>query len=71
MTPCAASFAFGANFLTSAHGHIYLPIIGEIELASAMIFDLGVYLVVVTVVLVVLSELGRLSLRAVHSEKGH
>ena len=66
-----ASFAFGANFLTSAHGHIYLPIIGEIELASAMIFDLGVYLVVVTVVLVVLSELGRLSLRAVHSEKGH
>ena len=65
-----ASFVFGANFLTSAHGHVQIPLIGEIELASAMIFDLGVYLVVVTVVLVVLSELGRLSLRAIPNEKG-
>ena len=59
-----ASVAFGRNFLTSAHGHVTLPLIGEIELASAMIFDLGVYLVVVTVVLTILSEIGRLSLRA-------
>jgi len=57
----AASWLFGRPFLTSAHGHITVPLIGEIELASAMIFDLGVYLVVVTVVLMVLAQLGRLS----------
>ncbi len=58
-----ASWPFGRPFLTSAHGHIQPPLLGEIELASAMIFDLGVYIVVVTVVLTVLSGLGGLSLR--------
>jgi hypothetical protein len=38
-----------------------LPLLGDIELASAMVFDLGVYLVVVSVVLMVLAELGKLS----------
>ncbi|MDP1634089.1 MAG: MnhB domain-containing protein, partial [Gallionellaceae bacterium] len=57
----AAAWAFGRPFLTTAHGHIILPLLGDIELASAMIFDLGVYLVVVSVVLMVLAELGKLS----------
>ncbi|MDO8990504.1 MAG: monovalent cation/H+ antiporter subunit A [Sideroxyarcus sp.] len=57
----AASWLFGYPFLTSAHGHIAVPLIGEVELASAMIFDLGVYLVVVSVVLMVLAELGKVS----------
>jgi multicomponent K+:H+ antiporter subunit A len=57
----AAAWAFGFPFLTTAHGHITLPLIGDVELASAMIFDLGVYLVVVSVVLMVLAELGKLS----------
>ncbi|MDZ4201341.1 MAG: monovalent cation/H+ antiporter subunit A [Gallionella sp.] len=57
----AASWLFGFPFLTTAHGHIALPLIGDIELASAMVFDLGVYLVVVSVVLMVLAELGKLS----------
>jgi len=59
-----ASWLFGRPFLTSAHGHVPLPLLGDVELASAMVFDLGVYVVVVTVVVTVLSELGRLSLRA-------
>ena len=59
-----ASGLFGRPFLTTAHGHVSLPLIGEFELASAMIFDLGVYVVVVTVVVTVLSGLGRLSERA-------
>ncbi|HRF71896.1 MAG TPA: monovalent cation/H+ antiporter subunit A [Accumulibacter sp.] len=58
------SWLFGRPFLTSAHGHVSLPLIGEFELASVMIFDLGVYVVVVTVVITVLSGLGRLSERA-------
>jgi multicomponent K+:H+ antiporter subunit A len=63
-----ASWLFGRPFLTTAHGHVSLPLIGEFELASAMIFDLGVYVVVVTVVVTVLSGLGRLSERA-HSQE--
>ncbi len=57
----AAAWAFGFPFLTTAHGHVALPLVGDIELASAMVFDLGVYLVVVGTVLMVLAELGKLS----------
>ena len=63
-----ASWPYGRPFLTSAHGHLWLPLVGDIELASAMVFDLGVYLVVVMVVLTVLSELGRLSLHTSRQE---
>lgn len=65
-----ASLFHGRPFLTSAHGHVHLPWIGNVELATAMVFDLGVFVVVVTVVLTVLSELGRLSLR-VHNDGGN
>ena len=61
---CLLYTSFGRPFLTSAHGHVQLPLIGDLELASAMVFDLGVYVVVVTVVLTVLAGLGSLSLRA-------
>jgi multicomponent K+:H+ antiporter subunit A len=57
------SWAFSHPFLTSAHDHIHLPLLGELELASALVFDLGVYLVVVATVLLILTELGRLHIR--------
>jgi multicomponent Na+:H+ antiporter subunit A len=38
---------FGLPFLTSAFGHFHLPFLGEVELVTATLFDLGVYLVVV------------------------
>jgi len=53
-----ASFAFGYPFLTSTFGHQYWPLVGEFELASAMVFDLGVYLVVVGATLLILIHLG-------------
>ena len=53
-----ASWLFGRPFLTSAFGHFELPLIGEFELASAMFFDLGVYLVVVGAALLILINLG-------------
>jgi multicomponent K+:H+ antiporter subunit A len=59
----AASWLFAHPFLTSAFTHVELPIVGEIELASAMIFDIGVYLVVVASVLMILAEIGELSRR--------
>lgn len=61
-----ASVALGRPFLTSAHGYVYPPLVGKLEIASAIAFDVGVYLVVVGTVLLVLTELGRLS----HRERG-
>jgi len=53
-----ASWLFGRPFLTSAFAHPTLPLIGELPLASAMAFDLGVYLVVVGASLLILINLG-------------
>jgi multicomponent K+:H+ antiporter subunit A len=55
-----APWLAGLPFLTSAHGHPHLPLIGELPLASAMVFDLGIFLTVVGVVMLALSTLGRL-----------
>jgi multicomponent K+:H+ antiporter subunit A len=60
-----ASWIFGRPFLTSTFGYVDLPGIEKIELASAMVFDLGVFLVVVASVLLALSELGTLSRREI------
>ncbi|NDP49345.1 MAG: DUF4040 domain-containing protein, partial [Sulfuriferula multivorans] len=54
------SWLFGAPFLTSTYGHVNWPIVGEFELASAMAFDLGVFLVVVGATLMILLNLGGL-----------
>ncbi|MEN8801988.1 MAG: monovalent cation/H+ antiporter subunit A [Thiogranum sp.] len=58
-----ASWLFGYPFLTSTYSYVSLPVIGTFELASAMLFDLGVYLAVVGTVLLILAGIGRLSLR--------
>ncbi|MEJ2576896.1 MAG: monovalent cation/H+ antiporter subunit A, partial [Gammaproteobacteria bacterium] len=55
-----ASWLFGYPFLTSTFSHVHWPLVGEFELASAMVFDLGVFMVVVGVTLVILIRLGRL-----------
>jgi multicomponent K+:H+ antiporter subunit A len=52
------SLALGYPFLTSSFGHVHWPLIGDIELATAMVFDLGVYLVVVGATLLILIHLG-------------
>ncbi len=53
-----ASFYFEHPFLTSTFGHLHWPLVGDIHLASAMAFDLGVYLVVVGATLLILIHLG-------------
>jgi multicomponent K+:H+ antiporter subunit A len=45
-------------FLTSAHVYVYLPILGKLHLASAALFDLGVYLTVVGATMLMISVLG-------------
>ncbi|MDF1821198.1 MAG: monovalent cation/H+ antiporter subunit A [Alcanivoracaceae bacterium] len=55
------SWFFDRPFLTSAHGYLTLPVIGKMHLASALLFDIGVYLTVVGATLLMLSRLGRVS----------
>lgn len=48
------SFLFNVPFLTHTFGYFHFPIFGEVELATAMLFDLGVYLTVVGVVMTII-----------------
>lgn len=57
-----AALAFGAPFLTSAFTHLDLPLLGEIEIASAFVFDIGVYLAVTGSCMLCLATLGKLNL---------
>jgi multicomponent K+:H+ antiporter subunit A len=63
-----AAWYFGRPFLTSAHGALYLPLIGKVEFASAMGFDLGVMLTVVGAVLLSLRQISRVEQRAEHEK---
>jgi multicomponent K+:H+ antiporter subunit A len=58
------SFLFARPFLTSAFGYLHLPFVGEFELASAIAFDLGVFLTVVGTVILSLSQIARVEARA-------
>jgi len=55
------SWLFGRPFLTSWFDYFTWPLIGEFELASALVFDLGVYLTVVGATLLILANLGKLT----------
>lgn len=55
------SWAFGYPFLTSAFDYFYFPVIGKTELATALLFDVGVYLTVVGATLMILVNLGSVS----------
>ena len=56
----------GLPFFTSGYDHFHLPIVGDVELATAAIFDLGVFLTVVGAVMVALANLSRVLRRADH-----
>ncbi|MDA0775844.1 monovalent cation/H+ antiporter subunit A [Acinetobacter johnsonii] len=53
-----AAWFWGRPFLTSAHIYVNPPIIGEMHLASAALFDVGVYVTVVGAVMLMISVLG-------------
>ncbi len=55
------AFVWGRPFLTSAFGHPVVGVLGELPLATAALFDLGVYLTVVGATLLTLSVLGSVS----------
>ncbi|MDD2941112.1 MAG: MnhB domain-containing protein, partial [Acinetobacter harbinensis] len=53
-----AAWLWGRPFLTSAHIYISPPILGEMHLASAALFDVGVYVTVVGATMLMISVLG-------------
>tara|TARA_R110002012_G_scaffold61766_2_gene162055 strand:+ start:29 stop:2386 length:2358 start_codon:yes stop_codon:yes gene_type:complete len=55
------SWLLGYPFLTSSFGYFSLPLIGTFELATALLFDLGVYLAVVGATLMILANLGKVT----------
>ncbi|QCB45887.1 monovalent cation/H+ antiporter subunit A [Hydrogenophaga sp. PAMC20947] len=64
------AFVWGRPFMTSAHGHPHVPILGDLPLASAALFDLGVYLTVVGSTLLTISVLGSVSREGASSSSG-
>ncbi|WP_214000508.1 hydrogen gas-evolving membrane-bound hydrogenase subunit E [Arsukibacterium sp.] len=65
-----ASWLFNKPFLTSWFDYFDIPLLGKIELASAIAFDAGVYITVVGSTLLILASLGKMttSHRPVHTE---
>ncbi|WP_082368662.1 monovalent cation/H+ antiporter subunit A [Piscinibacter sakaiensis] len=59
----AGAFAFGYPFLTTHVAHLRLPAIGEVHLASALFYDIGVFALVVGATLLILTALGHQSVR--------
>ncbi len=60
------AMGLGYPFLTSAFTHLHWPVVGEFEVASAIAFDLGVFLVVVGATVMSLVQLGKLSYASHH-----
>lgn len=54
----AGSWVVGHPFMTSHTAHPVLPVLGELPLASAMFFDIGVYLVVFGTCMLAVAMLG-------------
>jgi multicomponent K+:H+ antiporter subunit A len=65
----AGSLAFGYPLLTSHTFHFPLPLLGEVHLGSAMLFDLGVFCEVLGSSLLIITSLAHQSIRA-HRIKG-
>jgi len=54
----------GYPFLTTHTAHLHLPLLGDVHVASALFFDVGVYTVVVGSTLLILTALAHQSVRA-------
>ncbi|MCL9983131.1 MAG: DUF4040 domain-containing protein, partial [Erythrobacter sp.] len=66
------AMVFSAPFLTSWFDYFSLPLIGKFELASAMLFDTGVFLTVLGAVMLALAQLSHIAQRAARAHaRGH
>ncbi|MBW7902792.1 MAG: monovalent cation/H+ antiporter subunit A [Rhodocyclaceae bacterium] len=63
------AWLFGHPFLTSHTVHLHLPILGELHVPSAFVFDLGVFVVVVGSTMLILTAIAHQSIRG-HRQPG-
>jgi multicomponent K+:H+ antiporter subunit A len=63
----AAAWLFGRPFLSSSFSHVELPLIGTVPLSSALLFDIGVFALVVGATVLMLIAIAHQSMR---SQKG-
>jgi multicomponent K+:H+ antiporter subunit A len=66
----AAPFVAGYPLLTSHTFHVQVPVLGEVHVASALFFDLGVFCLVLGSVLLILVALAHQSIRAHRATEG-
>jgi multicomponent K+:H+ antiporter subunit A len=64
-----AAWLFGYPFLTSHARYLAVPLIGNIPLASALLFDIGVFAVVVGTTVLILIALAHQSIRSPRGRK--
>ena len=57
------SLLWGYPFMTTHTAHVSLPLLGEVHLASATFFDLGVFILVVGATLLILTAIAHQSVR--------
>lgn len=55
------SIVLGYPFLTSAFTHLHLPVVGDVEVATAMLFDFGVFFVVMGASVLMLTQMAKLA----------
>jgi multicomponent K+:H+ antiporter subunit A len=65
----AGAWLFGYPFLTSHSAAVDLPLIGEIHLASAIVFDLGVFALVMGATVLMLIALAHQSVRSLRAAR--
>jgi multicomponent K+:H+ antiporter subunit A len=58
-----AAWSAGAPFLTSLEWHATVPLLGELHLSTVLLFDLGIYMVVVGATVLMLIAIAHQSLR--------
>jgi multicomponent K+:H+ antiporter subunit A len=64
----AAAWIFGLPFLTASFQYAELPVLGKVPLASALLFDIGVFVLVVGATVLILIAIAHQSLRSAKPE---
>jgi multicomponent K+:H+ antiporter subunit A len=65
------SWVFNKPFLTSWFTYLEWPLVGKFEFATALLFDLGVFLTVVGATMMILSNFGKMTTRHRPTHEGH
>ena len=65
----AGAWPFGEPFLTSHFRYVDIPFIGEVPFATASLFDLGVFLLVVGATVLMLIALAHQSIRRLRAAR--